>query len=322
MHVTWKASWAAWAAVVVAAVVVVGTSVAWGQQKYSGTLTAADYVEIQQLAVRYAYAVDTHADNGYAYADLFAKDGVFGGKTQGREALAKLAMSTQAERGRPGLHAALPDERDHLPDAGRRAGQSVPGGHRRGRGRQAEQHHPRRPLRRRLREDAGRLALQVPPAASQQDRRASADGEDSAGPLKPDWYDTEPLMRNTIRNRVILLSVAVGVLGMVLAQAQQSRSGAASGVMALTAMDYIQIKQLVNRYAFARRHGLAQRLRLRRSVRARRRLRQQHARPDEGPRQPGVAGPRRQEGPAARQPLHLRPHHRADGHRRDRAAVP
>jgi hypothetical protein len=58
-------------------------------------------------------------------------------------------------------------------------------------------------------------------------------------------------MRNTIRNRVITISVVVGVLGIALAQAQQSRSGSAAGVMALTAMDYIQIKQLVNRYAFA-----------------------------------------------------------------------
>ena len=31
---------------------------------------------------RYGYAVDTHADNGYAYADLFTPDGVFG-KTTG-----------------------------------------------------------------------------------------------------------------------------------------------------------------------------------------------------------------------------------------------
>jgi len=102
-----KASWvtktAMAAAVVsaVAALVSTAASVAWAQQKDSGTLTAPDYIEIQQLAVRYAYAVDTHADNGYAYADLFAPDGVFGGKTQGREALAKLAMSTQADRGGP-----------------------------------------------------------------------------------------------------------------------------------------------------------------------------------------------------------------------------
>jgi SnoaL-like protein len=71
------------------------------QQKVAGgSLTAADYIEIQQLVARYGYAVDTHADNGYAYADLFAADGVFG-KTQGREALAELARTTQKERGGP-----------------------------------------------------------------------------------------------------------------------------------------------------------------------------------------------------------------------------
>ena len=57
------------------------------QQKVAGgTLTAADYIEIQQLVARYGYAVDTHADNGYGYADLFTADGVFG-NTKGREAL-------------------------------------------------------------------------------------------------------------------------------------------------------------------------------------------------------------------------------------------
>ena len=93
-------------AVAVTAVFVVAliVPVAWGQQKVTGgSLTAADYVEIQQLVARYAYAVDTHADDGYAYADLFAAEGVFGGAstTSGREALAKLARSTQAERGGP-----------------------------------------------------------------------------------------------------------------------------------------------------------------------------------------------------------------------------
>jgi hypothetical protein len=91
-------------AVVGAAVSVVAlvAPVVWGQQKIAGgTLTAADYVEIQQLVARYAYAVDTHADNGNAYADLFAPDGVFGGKTTGRDALAKLALGTQADRGGP-----------------------------------------------------------------------------------------------------------------------------------------------------------------------------------------------------------------------------
>jgi hypothetical protein len=80
---------------------VAGSPSARAQQKVSGgTLTAADYMEIQQLVARYAYAVDTHADNGYAYADLFTADGVFG-KTRGREALAELARTTQKERGGP-----------------------------------------------------------------------------------------------------------------------------------------------------------------------------------------------------------------------------
>src|SRR5439155_2473619 len=90
------------AATIVVGVVAVQTVPA--QQKPNvSTLTAGDYVEIQQLVARYAYAVDTHADNGYAYADLFAPDGVFGGKTKGREkgreALADLARNTQKERG-------------------------------------------------------------------------------------------------------------------------------------------------------------------------------------------------------------------------------
>jgi hypothetical protein len=57
------------------------------------TLTPQDYLDIQQLVSRYAYALDTGADNGYAYADLFAPDGEFvggPGSTKGREALAGL----------------------------------------------------------------------------------------------------------------------------------------------------------------------------------------------------------------------------------------
>jgi hypothetical protein len=89
---------------VVTATLVIGisaVSLARAQQKVSGgTLTAADYIEIQQLVARYSYAVDTHADNGYSYADLFTTDGVFG-KTKGREALAELARATQKERAGP-----------------------------------------------------------------------------------------------------------------------------------------------------------------------------------------------------------------------------
>lgn len=58
-------------------------------------LTALDYQEITQLINRYAYGIDTCADNGYAYANLFTADGVFidnnsdGGFAQGGRVLAR-----------------------------------------------------------------------------------------------------------------------------------------------------------------------------------------------------------------------------------------
>ena len=58
-------------------------------------LAPIDYIEIRQLVARYAYAVDTGADNGNVYASLFAPDGAFadrtGRETKGRDALAALA---------------------------------------------------------------------------------------------------------------------------------------------------------------------------------------------------------------------------------------
>lgn len=69
----------------------------------SSGLTALDYQQITQLINRYAYGIDTCANDGYDYADLFTADGVFidnnsdagfaaGGRVlaQGREALAEL----------------------------------------------------------------------------------------------------------------------------------------------------------------------------------------------------------------------------------------
>jgi SnoaL-like domain len=69
----------------------------------AGTLSALDYQEITQLINRYAYGIDTCADNGYEYANVFTPDGVFidknsdagfaaGGRVlaQGRDALAAL----------------------------------------------------------------------------------------------------------------------------------------------------------------------------------------------------------------------------------------
>src|SRR6188472_1630205 len=46
-------------------------------QTQAPALTALDYQEITQLINRYAYGIDTCADNGYEYADVFTPDGVF-----------------------------------------------------------------------------------------------------------------------------------------------------------------------------------------------------------------------------------------------------
>ena len=69
-------------------------------QGQPNALTAMDYIEIQQLVAKYPYALDTHADNGYMYADLFAPDGTFG-TTKGREALATVARNNQPEKSGP-----------------------------------------------------------------------------------------------------------------------------------------------------------------------------------------------------------------------------
>jgi hypothetical protein len=47
------------------------------------TISAADYIEIQQLVVRYSYALDTGAANGEMFASLFAPNGVFISATRG-----------------------------------------------------------------------------------------------------------------------------------------------------------------------------------------------------------------------------------------------
>ncbi len=51
-----------------------------------------DYVELRQLVARYAWALDSGADNGYAFADLFTADGEsVRPDAKGREQLAALA---------------------------------------------------------------------------------------------------------------------------------------------------------------------------------------------------------------------------------------
>jgi len=77
---------------VAAAVSASAAGVVWAQQR-TGTvkpLSTQDILDIQQLGARYAYGLDTGADNGNYYANVFTVDGSFG-ETVGREKLAALA---------------------------------------------------------------------------------------------------------------------------------------------------------------------------------------------------------------------------------------
>ena len=74
-----------------------GTTVARARTD-ANALTPLDYIEIQQLVRKSAWALDSGDNYGYAYADLFTPDGAFGGTNQGegrtyqgRDQLATLA---------------------------------------------------------------------------------------------------------------------------------------------------------------------------------------------------------------------------------------
>jgi actinorhodin biosynthesis protein ActVIA len=71
------------------------------QTSKPASLTAADYLEIQQLVARYPYAVDMHGGDGSAYAALFTPDGTFGMQAKGTAQLAELAAKTNKDRSGP-----------------------------------------------------------------------------------------------------------------------------------------------------------------------------------------------------------------------------
>ena len=76
---------------------VMGVASAGAQAPKPMTLTALDYIEIEQLVAKYSRAIDSCSNNGYDYADLFTPDGVFtatingkpGPRFEGRERLAE-----------------------------------------------------------------------------------------------------------------------------------------------------------------------------------------------------------------------------------------
>lgn len=75
-----------------ATIIAIAAGAAWAQQRSGAVkpLSAQDVLDIQQLGSKYAYGLDTGADNGYYYANVFTADGSFG-NTAGREKLAALA---------------------------------------------------------------------------------------------------------------------------------------------------------------------------------------------------------------------------------------
>jgi len=85
--------------VLTAAMALAGTALAQSVDRDDAgvmQLTALDYIEIEQLNRKYAWAIDTCANDGFDYADLYTADGVFingenGERWQGRERLAEAA---------------------------------------------------------------------------------------------------------------------------------------------------------------------------------------------------------------------------------------
>lgn len=60
-----------------AACLLLAVALVYAQDRRKNTLTAMDYIEIQQLTNAYGQDIDTCTNNGYDYADLYTPDGVF-----------------------------------------------------------------------------------------------------------------------------------------------------------------------------------------------------------------------------------------------------
>ena len=141
-----------------------------GANSYAGraAFTAQDHIEIQQLVRKYAWALDGGDNYGYAYADLFTPDGVFlgmnqgpsGRSYQGRDVLAALARTPA---GGPNNQRHFTMNHAITPTLLGRPDRDGPGLCRHARCRhrgEAERRESRWTLRRRLREDECRLAIQ------------------------------------------------------------------------------------------------------------------------------------------------------------------
>ena len=93
-----------------AAAVVVAGAIGWMCMRPASAqkvpeLTPQDYIAIQQLVSKYAYAIDECTNRGYDYADLYVADGAFytsrngriSNRFEGREKLAEAARGGQPD---------------------------------------------------------------------------------------------------------------------------------------------------------------------------------------------------------------------------------
>jgi hypothetical protein len=93
-----------------ALVLVIGVGVTAASHMYASqdtervapALTALDYIEIQHLVNRYAFAIDTCSNNGYDYADLYTADGIFYYGINARTAVGREQLAEAAGGGRLG----------------------------------------------------------------------------------------------------------------------------------------------------------------------------------------------------------------------------
>lgn len=65
-------------------------------------LTPLDYVDIQRLAAKYAYAIDRCTNRGYDYADLYVADGTFAVSRAGRVITSYVGRERLADAARGG----------------------------------------------------------------------------------------------------------------------------------------------------------------------------------------------------------------------------
>ncbi len=158
-------------------------------------LTALDYIQIQQLVAKYARAIDTCSNNGYDYADLYTADGVFAPvvngdsftEAKGREKLAE--VSGGGSKGcknvgwiKQGVHHIYVN---HIITPTPEGATGTVNMLMIGLKQRPEQDRPRRLLRRHLREDAARVALQAAHSPRVAQRRPSH--ERGAGGREARW---------------------------------------------------------------------------------------------------------------------------------------